>query len=40
MSTDKEIRAAGPVNVFGKISCDLEPLKNIRGPVKVRVERK
>lgn len=38
-SRGEEIRAAGPVNVFGKIKGDLAPLKAIKEPVVVIVER-
>jgi len=38
-SKGNEIRAAGPVNVFGKIYGNLSELKKIKEPVKVRVER-
>lgn len=38
-SRGNEIRAAGPVNVFGKIRGDLASLKNLKGPVNVVVER-
>ncbi|RLF01324.1 MAG: hypothetical protein DRJ59_06280 [Thermoprotei archaeon] len=33
-----EIRPASPVNVFGKVVGDLEPLKRVRDGEKVRVE--
>ena len=39
-STGNEIRAAGPVNVFGKITGTLAPLKQIKGGEKVVVEKK
>ena len=38
-SKGDEIRAAGPVNVFGKIKSDLAPLKAIKEPVIVEVEK-
>ncbi|MDO9535330.1 MAG: cyclophilin-like fold protein [Bacillota bacterium] len=39
-SKGHEIRAAGPVNVFGKIKGDIAPLKNIKGLVNVVVEKR
>lgn len=38
-SRGDEIRAAGPVNVFGKLKGDLDLLKDIRGSVNVVVEK-
>ncbi len=38
-STGDEIRAAGPVNVFGKINEDLTPLKNIKGSLNIVVRK-
>ena len=34
-----EIRAAGPVNIVGKITGDLSPLKQIKGMPKVLIEK-
>ncbi|HHT45752.1 MAG TPA: hypothetical protein GX004_00460 [Firmicutes bacterium] len=38
-SKGREIRAAGPVNVFGKVKGDLTPLQGIEGSVNVEVEK-
>jgi len=34
-----EIRAAGPVNVFGRIKGDLSILKELREPVNIILEK-
>ncbi|HHU76568.1 MAG TPA: hypothetical protein GXZ24_06735 [Firmicutes bacterium] len=34
-----EIRAAGPVNIVGKITGDLSPLKQVKGMPKVLIEK-
>jgi len=34
-----EIRAAGPVNVFGKIKGDLSELKKLKEPVNITLEK-
>ncbi len=38
-SRGDEIRAAGPVNVIGKIEGDLSPLKGLQGTVNVVLEK-
>lgn len=38
-SRGDEIRAAGPVNVVGKITDDLSPLKQIKGTVNILIEK-
>ena len=37
-SHGQEIRAAGPVNVFGKVKGNLSALKNLKEPVSVVLE--
>jgi len=39
-SQGQEIRAAGPVNVFGYVLDDLSPLEALKGPVSVVVEKR
>ena len=39
-SRGEEIRAAGPVNVVGRITDDISPLKEVRSPVRVTLEKK
>lgn len=39
-SVGDEIRAAGPVSVFGMINEDLNPLKSISGAEKIVVEKR
>lgn len=38
-SQGDEIRAAGPVNVIGKIKNDLSPIKRVDGAVDVLIEK-
>lgn len=39
-SRGEEIRAAGPVDVVGRIQGDISPLKNVRAPLKITLEKK
>ena len=39
MSSEDEIRPYSAVNVIGKLQCDLEPLKEIRGGERVVVRK-
>lgn len=39
VSRGNEIRAAGPVNILGKITDDNSRLKQLQGPVNVKVEK-
>jgi len=38
-SRGDEIRAAGAVNVFGKVTGDLSPLKGLHGNVEVTIQK-
>jgi len=38
-STESEIRAASAVNVFGKITGDIQVLKQVRSGVRIRIEK-